>query len=89
MKRKTSGSTLSNNEKKRRKEDTQLADVINLGIPHVGEHIFESLETDDLVKCLEVSQTWQIFAEKISDDIYPESGIAAGSHRQLCEDRSS
>ena len=39
--------------------------IINLGIPHVGELIFESLEDEELVKCLEVSQTWKILAENV------------------------
>ena len=39
--------------------------VINLGIPHVGELIFESLEDEELFECLEVSQTWKILAENV------------------------
>ena len=39
--------------------------VINPGIPHVGEQVFESLETDDLIQCLEVSQTWKFLAENV------------------------
>ena len=37
--------------------------VINLGIPHVGELIFESVNTPRLIKCLLVSETWKILAE--------------------------
>ena len=33
--------------------------VVNLGIPHVGEQIFATLQTDDLLQCLKVSQTWK------------------------------
>ena len=33
--------------------------IINLGIPHIGEQIFASLETYDLYQCLKVSQTWK------------------------------
>ena len=32
--------------------------VINLGIPHVAENVFESIDTSGLIKCLEVSKTW-------------------------------
>ena len=39
--------------------------VINLGIPHVSELVFESLKTQDLIKCLEVSQTWKELAENV------------------------
>ena len=39
--------------------------VINLGIPHVGEQIFENLETRGLIKCLDVSETWKILAENV------------------------
>ena len=39
--------------------------VINLGIPHVGEQIFESIETRGLVKCLKVSETWKVLAENV------------------------
>ena len=49
MKRKTSPSALSNDQKKRHCKETQLTDVINLGIPHVGEQIFE-YNTDDLIQ---------------------------------------
>ena len=39
--------------------------VINFGIPHVGEQIFESLEILDLVQTLKVSNTWRSFSEKV------------------------
>ena len=39
--------------------------VINLGIPHVSEQIFESLETQELIKCLKVSETWKILAGNV------------------------
>ena len=39
--------------------------VINFGIPHVGELIFESLDTPQLMKCLEVSETWRELAENV------------------------
>ena len=39
--------------------------VINLGIPHVGEHIFENIDTDELLQYLSVSQTWKILAKRV------------------------
>ena len=39
--------------------------VINLGIPHVGEQIFEHFDTDGLIKCLDVSNTWRILVENV------------------------
>ena len=34
-------------------------------IPHVGEQIFESLDDEELVQCLLVSETWKVLAEKV------------------------
>ena len=42
-----------------------LNKVINLGMPHVAERIFESIDTPGLVKCLEVSETWRELAENV------------------------
>ena len=39
--------------------------IINFGIPHVGEHIFESIDTPGLINCLEVSETWKVLAENV------------------------
>ena len=39
--------------------------VINIGIPHVGEQIFENIDTDGLIECLKVSETWKILAENV------------------------
>ena len=39
--------------------------IINLGMPHIGEQIFESIETEELIKCLKVSETWKILAENV------------------------
>ena len=33
--------------------------IINLGIPHVAELVFASIDTPGLIKCLEVSETWR------------------------------
>ena len=39
--------------------------VINLGIPHVAELIFESISTPGLIKCLDVSETWRELAGNV------------------------
>ena len=39
--------------------------IINLGIPHVGELIFESINTQGLLKCLEVSEAWKVLDENV------------------------
>ena len=39
--------------------------IINLGMPHVAEIIFESIDTPGLIKCLEVSQTWKELAGNV------------------------
>ena len=39
--------------------------VINLGIPHVGELIFESFDTPELINCMEVSETWRELAGNV------------------------
>ena len=42
-----------------------MENVINLGIPHVSEHIFESFDAPGLINCMEVSQTWKVLAENV------------------------
>ena len=39
--------------------------VINLGIPHVGELIFENINTQGLIKCALVSEPWRIMVENV------------------------
>ena len=46
-------------------KDCTITEVINLGIPHVGEQIFSCLDTEDLIQCLEVSKTWTILIEPV------------------------
>ena len=48
-----------------REEEINLDNVINLGMPHIGEQIFESLSTDELLQCAKVSQTWKVLAESV------------------------
>ena len=39
--------------------------VINFGMPHVGEQIFESIDTPGLFQFALVSETWKILAENV------------------------
>ena len=39
--------------------------VINLGIPHVAEQIFESFNTEELINFMDVSKTWKALAENV------------------------
>ena len=57
------GNLLNRND--RPQNTHSLNKVINLGIPHVGELIFESIDTPGLIKCLEVSDTWKVLAENV------------------------
>ena len=54
---------------KKSRNDTQntlgLNEVINLGIPHVGELIFESIATHELFQFTLVSKIWKALAEKV------------------------
>ena len=45
--------------------DFEMEKVINLGIPHVGEQIFASMETQDLVQSLQISEPWKILAKNV------------------------
>ena len=67
-KRKQSAADELNTCKKSR-NDTQntlcLNEVINLGIPHVGELIFESIATHELFQFTLVSKIWKALAEKV------------------------
>ena len=49
--------------------------IINLGIPHVGELIFESIDTPGLIECALVSETLKILAESV---VLKKGGKAAG-----------
>ena len=51
--------------KKAKNDDSNIKEVINLGIPHVGEQIFENLSTDALIQCLSVSKDWKVLAENV------------------------
>ena len=39
--------------------------IINLGIPHVAELVFESIDTPGLFQCALVSETWKVLAENV------------------------
>ena len=42
-----------------------MEQIINLGIPHIGEQVFEILHTSDLLQCLLVSNAWKTLAQKL------------------------
>ena len=42
-----------------------MEQIINLGIPHIGEQIFESLHTSELLQCLLVTKAWKTLALNI------------------------
>merc|ERR1711988_562532 len=44
-------------------EATKMEKVINDRIPHVGEKIFRSVDSDSLIQCLSVSTYWQELAK--------------------------
>ena len=39
--------------------------IINFGTPHIGEQIFESIDTPGLFQCALVSETWKVLAENV------------------------
>ena len=39
--------------------------IINHGIPHIAEQIFDNIETQGLIECLKVSETWKVLAENV------------------------
>ena len=43
--------------KRRDAKTFKMDKIINLGIPHIGEQIFESIETEELIEFLKVSET--------------------------------
>ena len=38
---------------------TKMEQIINNGIPHIGEQIFEELDNQSLTKCREVCRSWK------------------------------
>ena len=45
--------------------EATIENIISFGVPHIGEQIFEDIGTDSLIQCLEVSETWNMMAEKV------------------------
>ena len=43
----------------------QIEKAINLQIPHVGEQIFEHIDTDGLIQYRLVSETWLVLAGNV------------------------
>ena len=59
---------------------TKMEKVINLHIPHVGEQIFENIDTDDLIKWFMVSETWRILAGNVLLKRWKNKMIEACQH---------
>ena len=38
---------------------TKMEQIINIGVPHIGEQIFEELDNQSLTKCREVCNFWK------------------------------
>ena len=67
-KRKQSEAEELTNYKKSRNDTgntTSLNKIINFGMPHIGEQIFESIVTPGLFQCALVSETWKVLAENV------------------------
>ena len=45
------------------KSNTQIDEIINFGLPHIAEQIFEYTTIDTLLQCRLVSKTWNEFAK--------------------------
>ena len=39
--------------------------IINHGLPHIAEQIFDNINTDGLIQLLKVSKTWEVLAENV------------------------
>ena len=53
------------NVKEARNKDCTINNIINLGIPHVGEQIFSSVDTNELIQLIEVSEPWKVIIENV------------------------
>ena len=42
-----------------------MDNVVNLGIPHVGEKIFRGINDRGLIQCMLVSETWKVLARNV------------------------
>ena len=51
--------------------------IINLGIPHIGEKVFEYIEVPDLIEYRQVSQAWKTVAETVLVQRWKESWLYA------------
>ena len=52
----------------------RMDQVINFGIPHVGELIFENIDTPGLLQCRAVSETWKALADNVLLKRYKSNG---------------
>ena len=56
--------------------------VINFGIPHIGEQIFESFDTTGLFQCALVSDTWKVLAENVLIKRWKDKMFEACQYRE-------
>ena len=42
-----------------------INNIINLGIPHIGEKIFSSVDTNELIQWMKVSKPWRVLIENV------------------------
>ena len=67
--------------------------IINLDIPHIGEQIFENINTKELITCLSVSKSWKVLAENVilkryKGQIFKACGIEDAEVVKILLDRS-
>ena len=43
----------------------KMEKIINHGLPHIAEQIFDNINTDGLFQLLKVSKTWEVLAENV------------------------
>ena len=46
-------------------EHVKMDQIINLGIPHIGEKIFQSIDSETLIGFLSVSNAWKVLAGNV------------------------
>ena len=45
--------------------NVNICEVINFGVPHIAEQIFQNCDTVELTSCLSVSETWKVLIENV------------------------
>ena len=71
-------------EHSNKKDGVSLDQIINVGIPHVGEEIFKSLGDYDLIRGLGVSRTWKDLAENVLTERWRVQEVARTRKLEKC-----